>query len=108
MLATFEPSIGSMTEEFEEQATGAGASASLKSVMVPGAMSALLAGRRDEHDALVAKAAVELAGCDAPMLAQFSMAPAASQVRGHVRVPVLTSPASAVATLKTRLAARPR
>jgi Asp/Glu/hydantoin racemase len=104
MLATFEPSIGSMSEEFDEQARRAGASTSLKAVMVPGAMAALLAGGREEHDALIAKAAAELTGCDAIMLAQFSMAPAASRLRGQIRVPVLTSPASAVAALKHRLA----
>ncbi len=104
MLATFEPSIASMSEEFEEQARQAGATASLESVMVPGAMPALLAGRRDEHDALVAKAAAELAGCNAIMLAQFSMAPAAARLRSQTSVPVLTSPASAVAALKSRLA----
>ena len=91
-------------EEFEEQAKQAGASASLKSVLVPGAMPALLAGRREEHDAMVAEAAAQLAGCDAIMLAQFSMAPAAARLRSGSSVPVLTSPASAVAVLKNRLA----
>jgi len=104
MLATFEPSIASMTEEFAEQAAQAGASATLKSVFVPRAMAALQAGRREEHDALVAEAAAQFAGCDAIMLAQFSMAPAAARMRGRTRTPILTSPASAVAALKGRLA----
>jgi Asp/Glu/hydantoin racemase len=106
MLATFEPSIASMTEEFEEQATRAGAAAKLKSVLVPAAMAALQAGRREEHDALVAKAATALAGCAAIMLAQFSMAPAAARLRGQIRIPILTSPASAVAALRNRLLQR--
>ncbi|GEP54565.1 aspartate/glutamate racemase family protein [Reyranella soli] len=105
MLATFEPSIASMSEEFEDQAKQAGASASLKSVFVPGAMAALLAGGREQHDILVAEAAAQLGGCDAIMLAQFSMAPAAARLRSRSSVPVLTSPASAVAVLKSRLAA---
>jgi len=104
MLATFEPSIASMSQEFEEQARQAGAKAKLRSLMVPGAMPALLAGRRDEHDALVAKAAAGFAGCTAIMLAQFSMAPAAAALRSRTSVPVLTSPASAVVALKSRLA----
>ena len=103
MLATFEPSIASMAEEFEQQAIQAGTQAKLKSVLVPRAMAALLAGRREEHDALVAEAAPQLTGCDAIMLAQFSMAPAASRLRGQTRVPVLTSPDSAVAALKKKL-----
>jgi Asp/Glu/hydantoin racemase len=106
MLATFEPSIASMSEEFQDQAKAAGTTVSLKSVMVPGAMAALLAGRRDEHDTLVAAAAAELAGCNAIMLAQFSMAPAAARLRRQTSVPILTSPASAVAALKSRLAVR--
>jgi Asp/Glu/hydantoin racemase len=102
MLATFAPSIASMTEEFEEEAKRAGSAATLRSAFVPAAMAALQAGRREEHDALVARAAAELAGCDAIMLAQFSMAPAAARLRGQTSVPVLTSPASAVAELKKR------
>jgi aspartate/glutamate racemase len=105
MLATFEPSIASMAEEFEEQVKRAGSSATLKSVLVPGAMAALLAGQREKHDAMVTAAASELAGCDAIMLAQFSMAPAAAGLRRQTSIPVLTSPASAVSALKGRLAA---
>ncbi len=105
MLATFESSIASMSEEFVDQAKQAGSTAALTSVFVPGAMAALLAGQREKHDALVAAAASGLADCTAIMLAQFSMAPAAARLRGQTSVPVLTSPASAVATLKGRLAA---
>ena len=104
MLATFEPSITSMSEEFEEQAKRAGSSATLKSVLVPGAMAALQAGQREKHDALVTAAAARLTGCTAIMLAQFSMAPAAAGLRRQTSVPVLTSPASAVSALKGRLA----
>jgi Asp/Glu/hydantoin racemase len=104
MLATFEPSIASMAEEFDEQASRASATAKLKSVFVPRAMAALQAGQREQHDALVAEAAGKLTGCDAIMLAQFSMAPAAARLRGQTSLPVLTSPASAVGALKNRLA----
>ncbi len=100
MLATFEPSIASMAAEFEEQAGRAGVSAQLQSVLVPDAMAALNAGDRGKHDALIAKAATGLAHCDVVMLAQFSMAPAAPALRQQSSVPVLTSPASAVAALK--------
>jgi hypothetical protein len=48
----------------------------------------------------------ELAGVDALMLAQFSMAPARDAVQAAVRCPVLTSPASAVRKLKRLLAQR--
>jgi Asp/Glu/hydantoin racemase len=104
MLATFEPSIASMASEFEEQAANAGASTTLQSAMVPDAMAALLAGDRDRHDALVGRAAPSLGNCNAIMLAQFSMAPAADLLRRQLSVPVLTSPSAAVAALKARLA----
>lgn len=103
MLATFEPSIASMTAEFEEQAGKAGASTQLQSVLVPGALAALNAGDRRRHDTLIVKAAADLAHCDAVMLAQFSMAPAASALRQLSSAPVLTSPGSAVAALKRRI-----
>jgi Asp/Glu/hydantoin racemase len=104
MLATFEPSIASMREEFEADAARAGADVSLDCVFVPGAMAALLAGRPEQHDAMIADAAAELAHCTALMLAQFSMASAASTVRQRMpAIPVLTSPASAVTALKGRL-----
>ena len=104
MLATFEPSIPSMAAEFEADAATAGAQVWLESVFVPGAMAALLAGKRDHHDALVAQAAAALAHCNAIMLAQFSMAPAAGRLRERLpAMPVLTSPGAAVAAMKKRI-----
>jgi Asp/Glu/hydantoin racemase len=103
MLATFEPSIPSMATEFEADAAQAGAKVALESVFVPGAMAALLAGKRDHHDALVAQAAGALAHCDAIMLAQFSMAPAAARLSERLpSMPVLTSPGAAVAAMKKK------
>ena len=109
MLATFEPSIPSMAAEFEADVAKAGAPkdsnrVALETAFVPGAMAALLAGKRDHHDALVAQAAGALAHCNAIMLAQFSMAPAAGRLRERLPdMPVLTSPGSAVAAMKKRI-----
>jgi Asp/Glu/hydantoin racemase len=104
MLATFEPSIPSMEAEFKADAAKAGAQVTIESVFVPNAMAALVGGDRGKHDALVAEAASALAHCKAIMLAQFSMAPAAAQVRQRVpNAPVLTSPGSAVASMRKRI-----
>ena len=103
MLATFEPSIASMEEEFKGDAAQAGIQSTLRSVFVPGALDALQAGRRDEHVTRIADVARALNDCDAIMLAQFSMAPAAAALRSLVSVPVLTSPSSAVAMLKRKM-----
>lgn len=105
MLATFEPSIASMEEEFGAEAKRAGVPATMRSALVPGALAALQAGRRGEHDDRIVAAGRALGDCDAIMLAQFSMAPAAVALRAVVSVPVLTSPSSAVATLKSKMAA---
>lgn len=109
MVATFAPSIPSMEEEFRADAArvgdgaGAGAAVELQSVLAPGALEALTAGRADEHARRIIDAARALDGCDAIMLAQFSMAPVAGALRQAVARPVLTSPAAAVAQLKERL-----
>jgi Asp/Glu/hydantoin racemase len=105
MLATFEPSIASMAAEFEAEAAQLRAKVGLECGFVPNAMAALLAGKRDHHDALVAQAAGTLAHCDAIMLAQFSMAPAAGRLGELLpTMPVLTSPGAAVAAMKSRIA----
>ena len=104
MLATFEPSIPSMEAEFRADAGKAGAKVTLESVFVPDAMAALVGGDREKHDRLVADAASALAHCKAIMLAQFSMAPAAAELRQSMPgIPILTSPDSAVAAMKKRI-----
>ena len=100
MVATFAPSIASMQAEFDEAAAGA---SHLEAVLAEGAMEALRAGDPATHHRLVAQAASRLRGVDAIMLAQFSMAGAAAEVRKRVQVPVLTSPDAAVEKLRLRL-----
>ncbi|HTV44344.1 MAG TPA: aspartate/glutamate racemase family protein [Stellaceae bacterium] len=109
MLATFAPSVQSMEEEFRAMALAHGSPATLETYCVPGAMAALKAGDGATHDGLIAAAAPRFDDCDVVLLAHFSTAraaPAAGAALGH---PVLTSPGSAVATLKAILTgARPR
>lgn len=106
MIATFPPSVPGMEAEFRQQA--ADRAATLETICVPPAMDAARAGDTNTHNRLVAEAAREFAagGYDALMLAQFSMASALKAVQAVVPFPVLTSPASAVRRLKTRLAPR--
>ena len=60
---------------------------------------------RSCHDRLVVQAAQRVAadGCDVVALAQFSLARAAAAVEHAVRVPVLTTVASAVRLLRERV-----
>lgn len=101
MLATFAPAVAPMETEFEELASD---EASLRTVCVDAAMAALRAGNVDEHDRLLAEAALELASCDAVMLAHFSTARAKPAVEAAITCPVLSAPDSAVDDLRHRLA----
>jgi aspartate/glutamate racemase len=102
MLATFSGSMAPMQQEFEDLAKGR---ARLRMICIPDAMRALQAGDAARHNALLAQAAPELAGCDAVMLAQFSTSVARDAVQACLKVPVLTSPGSAVMKLKRLLSA---
>jgi Asp/Glu/hydantoin racemase len=104
MLATFQPSVAGMEEEFRAIAGAAGSAATLQSFCVSGAMKALQEGDGAGHDQLVAIAAPRFADCDAVMLAHFSTSRAAAAVRAAVRCPVLTAPGAAVERLKEALA----
>lgn len=105
MVATFEPSIATMTEEFEQAARQNGDGASLHSIVAEGAMDALRSGDTARHNTLVAEAAQALGAVDVIMLAQFSTSRALEAVRSCVQVPVLTAPDAAVAKLKASVAA---
>ena len=105
LVATFQASVGSLTDELQEMAARRGVEVDLRSVFVPEAMQDLAAGRVAEHHRKVAEAAPRLNDCDAILLAQFSMADALTLVQSRVACPVLTSPDCAVIALKQRLAA---
>lgn len=100
LIASFAPTLASMPPEF-------GAEAALHTALVEPALLALNAGRVQEHDAAVLAAAWQLVdkGCGVIALAQFSMARAAALLRCELPVPVLTTPDSAIAKLKTKLVA---
>jgi aspartate/glutamate racemase len=100
LVATFEASIPSMSEEFEALAAQRGVKVVLHSVFVPQAMADLAAGQADLHHERIAKALSELPECDGIMLAQFSMAAAHPVCQQHASVPVLSSPDCAVTALQ--------
>lgn len=102
LLATFAPSIPSMREEFETMSNGH--DIALSCHIVENAMPALAEGDGPRHDALIAETASGIPAPGAIMLAQFSMARAASAVATATGLPVLTSTVSAVHALKARIA----
>jgi Asp/Glu/Hydantoin racemase len=101
LLATFGPTIPSMTAELDSLAKAKGKVPTIVTRVVDGALAALKAGEAEEHDRLIAQAAAELPPVDALVLTQFSMARAASSVAPVKGRRVLTTPASAVLKLKT-------
>src|SRR5262245_1161842 len=103
LLATFQPSIPSLEQEFVEMARDQAKDVTLESACAPEAMTSLTVGDTARHDRLIAAAAARLAHCDVVMLGQFSMARARSAVQQVLGDKVLTSPDSAVAKLKAVL-----
>ena len=103
MLATFAPSVLTMTEEFEQFVGEAGGGATLETIVVEGAMDALRKGDADRHNALIAARAAELAHCDAIMLAHFSTSRALAAVSAAVKTPVLTAPDAAVDRIRAAI-----
>src|SRR5262249_49204595 len=74
LLATFQPTIPPLEQEFVDMARAQGKNVTLESACAPQAMAALTAGDAEQHDRLIAEAVSRLAHCDVVMLAQFSMA----------------------------------
>jgi aspartate/glutamate racemase len=100
MLATFGPAVGTMTDEFDDYVRQTGAPATLTTVLVEDAMTALRGGDAETHNRLLAARAGELAGFDTVMLAHFSTSRAQQAVQQQLAVPVLSAPGAAVRRLR--------
>jgi Asp/Glu/hydantoin racemase len=103
-LATFRPTIGSLTAEIEAAAKKRNLKPALDIRFVPDALDALNAGDGARHDKLVADAAAGIDGADVLVLAQFSMVGAREAVVAKAKGrPVLTAPDEAVKKLRALL-----
>ena len=100
LIATFEASIASMSEELQAMAQQRGQQIDVRTQFVPEAMQDLAQGRASEHHRKIAGAAHALRDCDDVMLAQFSMAAAQAAVQAGLACPVLSSPDCAVLALR--------
>lgn len=105
LLASFEPSLAPMAQEFEVLARTRGSAATLHCACAAAAMPALNRGEGALHDSLLADAAKALQHCDAIMLAQFSTARARASIEAATGRKVLTSPDAAVRALRRALSA---
>lgn len=100
MLATFGPAVETMRDEFDEYVGKVGSPATLETVLVADAMTALRAGDAATHNRLLAEKAPELANVDTVMLAHFSTSRAQSAVQSVLSIPVLSAPRAAVRRMR--------
>ncbi|OLP46376.1 aspartate/glutamate racemase family protein [Rhizobium oryziradicis] len=104
LLVTFGPSSAALEEELHAMAKQRGKDIRVTTIVADSALAALKAGDGDRHDQLAVEASRALEHLDVLVLGQFSLARAADPIRGVISAPVLTTPGSAVAALKARLA----
>lgn len=93
LLVTFAGTIPSMLPEFPPDIE-------VVPCLAEGALAALDAGDVATHDRLAVEAAMTLKGCQAIALGQFSLAHVGPVVTSTMRLPVFTTPDSAVRKLK--------
>jgi hypothetical protein len=103
LVATFEASIVSMSEEFNALTVRLERQVKLHSLFVPHAMDTLAQGHPNEHHKLIAEGVQTMPACDVIMLAQFSMAAAQTLAQSQTAATVLTSPDCAVLALQKRM-----
>lgn len=103
LVVTFAPSLPALTAELQAMAAARGRKITITPVLAEGALAALKAGDGATHDRLVAEACKHLAGLDALILGQFSLARAAPLLQLLFACPILTTPACAVEALRARL-----
>ncbi|MDG2320951.1 MAG: aspartate/glutamate racemase family protein [Rhodospirillaceae bacterium] len=104
LIVSFPPSEHALSAELNDAAVAGDVSLDLTSAVANGALAALQSGDGRRHDAIIAETAETMSDVGCIVLGQFSMAHAAHEVGQRVKVPVITTPAAAVARLRTVLA----
>jgi hypothetical protein len=103
LLATFGATIKEMSTEIQAVAGARGVAVALKARLAEGGLDALTRGDRASHDRAIAAAAEALTDVDALLLAQYSMAPAATLISDVPGRDVLTAPECAVEKVRALL-----
>ncbi|HTU03880.1 MAG TPA: aspartate/glutamate racemase family protein [Candidatus Sulfotelmatobacter sp.] len=104
VLATNPPAAPAAETQLKEAAAARGVEITVVQAVAEGAFAAANAGDTAAHDRLVAEAAERLSpAVDVICMAQVSMGLARAAAQARSRVPILTSPATAVARLKALL-----
>jgi Asp/Glu/hydantoin racemase len=100
LLATFDPAIKPISDEFNEYARTLGRKLEILPIVAPNALGALRRGDIAAHDEFIAEEAKKATASDVLCFAQFSMTTAAKRCAEVSGRPVLTTPDSAVAKIK--------
>jgi Asp/Glu/hydantoin racemase len=100
VMATVGPTIPSISVEIEEMAARRGQHVELVPYVVERAFDALAGGDAATHDRLVAERARDISGCDAIVLAQFTLSRAVAAVQAVTPTPIYSSPGAAVAKMR--------
>ena len=106
VMATVGPTIPSISAEIEEMAAARGQKVELVPCFVDRAFDALAGGDAATHDRLVAERARDIRGCDAIVLAQFTLSRAVPAVQAVNETPVYNSPGAAVARMREMIPVR--
>jgi len=105
LIGTFAPALPSIEAELIAAARTAKKAIEVCQLFVEGALDALQAGNAKEHDERIVRAVVALKKCDVVCFSQFSMQSAAAAAAAAGRIPLLTTPDTAVTKLKQLLGA---
>lgn len=105
LLTTFRPASISMAEELQVSIARRCLDVVVHTACATGAMDKLIQGDPSAHDQMIVASAMEMPDCDVYVVGQFSMARTQSLLMESLGRPVLTSPSSAVRSLKSALSA---
>jgi Asp/Glu/hydantoin racemase len=100
VMATVGPTIPSISVEIEAMAASRNQKVELVPYVVEHAFDALAGGDTATHDRLVAERARDIRGCDAIVLAQFTLSRAVPAVQAVNPTPIHSSPGAAVARMQ--------
>jgi hypothetical protein len=103
LVATFEPALAPITQEFRDYALSQSTELNIKPFFVTGAWEAIQRGDKQTHDRLIAETCAAASDFDVVCFAQFSMTAAQGASRKSSGRPTLTTPDSAVRKLKALL-----
>ena len=103
LVVTFAPSQAALSSELEAMASAKNQEIDVTAILVEGALPALQRGDGAAHDQAVLSACADLAGYDAVILGQFSLARAAAPLSRVMSCPIITTPDSAVHGLRNLL-----